>query len=192
MIQAQLLSVALILALFIKAWLVALRNSLTTCSSIETCPPQTVLYNTVVAIAGGWMLMFVILFVMWVVEVVIIGVLSQPILSKSYFDPNSLKLSVGLRVVLHSWLNWRLWVAIMLSMVATLVLSTVILKVLQWHMEDARTPPENKRLYVQRAVVSIYIFQLFSLIAFILYQFRLSYATTCKDHRCTWTVRKCR
>jgi hypothetical protein len=188
--NAHLFSVALLFIVFFRSWFVALRNSQTKCAESRVCDTITVMGDITFALLSGWGLMFGIIFFMWFVEVVVVGIILTPLKPKkarmdasgvSDLNPLNMltnkehrkelmRVSLGMRVIVSWMSDARLSIAIVLAIVASAAFSFVIMTIIGWHADDLKLAGVKRNTLYQRGIVAVYIFQLFAMIAFLVYQ----------------------
>lgn len=206
--NAHLFSVALLFIVFFRSWFVALRNSQTKCAESSVCDTVTVMGDITLALLSGWVLMFGIIFFMWFVEVIVVGIILTPLKPKKAratldalgnledFNPLNmigntahikelLRVSLGMRVIVSWMSDSRLSIAIVLAILASAAFSFVVMTIIGWHADDLKLTGKKRNTLFQRGVVAVYIFQLFAMIAFLVYQLWIgSSMETSSAHRC--------
>jgi len=197
--SALLFSVFVMLVVFLRSWFVALRDSQTNCSQNRVCDTISIFYDLMVAVLSGWMLMFGIIFFMWFVEIVVVGIILKPLGPKkrpksmlkkllnfatSKSAGGALTLSLGMRVVVAWMMDWRLWASIVFAIMSSAMFAFVVLAIIGWHADDLMLPEKERNMLNQRGVVAIYIFQLFAVFSFVIYQLWIGASTA--------PVRSCR
>jgi len=191
--NAHLFSVALLFIVFFRSWFVALRNSQTKCAESRVCDTTTVMGDITLALLSGWVLMFGIIFFMWFVEVIVVGIILTPLKPKKArattnaltnlddWNPINLlgnkehikellRVSLGMRVIVSWMSDPRLSIAIVLAILASAAFSFVVMTIIGWHADDLKLTGKKRNTLYQRGVVAVYIFQLFAMIAFLVYQ----------------------
>lgn len=189
--NATLLSITIVLFVFVRSWFVAMYGTLERCESVHTCEAQTVLIDTVLAFVYGVMSLSVVFAVMWFVEVIIVGVLSKPIHGNDDDDKSIdvFKMSEGIRVLLLWVFNWRLLMAIALALFTTAVLAQAILTIIRWYIEANPQLSQTQRTrMLRRGISAIYIYSLFAVLSFVLYQLWISFS---EDSNSEVVIRRC-
>ena len=180
--NAHLFSVTLLIAVFLRSWLFGLRRSITNCAESQSLGTDVFSIGKDIAwaVISGFAIMLCILFFMFFVEVIILGVIRQPI--EFPFLPKLHGPSIGMRII-ASWVtDWRLCAAIMLAAGSSVLFSSVVLQVVGWNADDLGMPPPERTALFQRTIVAIYVFLLFAMILFLVYQLWLSSAAVCKKN----------
>jgi uncharacterized membrane protein YvlD (DUF360 family) len=180
--NAHLFSVAVLFAVFFRSWLVALRKSQTSCAEARVCGPVSIVLDISIALFSGWGLMFACMFFMWFVEVIVVGIISIPIkpleaVSWMTTHDRILTVSLGLRVLVSWMTDWRLSASILLSAFSSAMFAYVVITVINWHADDLKLPASKRNTLMQRGIVAIYIYTLFSMFGFLIYQVWIGSAT---------------
>jgi hypothetical protein len=127
----------ILITVFFRCWLTALRDSVTECTS-STCDVWGgVGKHMAHALLASWTWLIAIVFIMWSVEVIVVGMIRAG--PPDHATTNPWWVSPGLRVFL-SWMNWRILAAMTLSFVTAFLFATLVITVTRWHIDDAKLP----------------------------------------------------
>ena len=173
--NALLLSIMIVALIFTRSWLGAYQTALSRCETVESCNLNFMVVDLLLAILKGIAGLGLILFFMWFVEVVIIGVLAAPADGPS-FSIDLLQMSHGFRVLI-SWISdWHMIAAIACALMYIATIGPTVTLLTKWYAEKKRMGPNESRAMMKRGITTVYIFSLFCILMFIGYQLWINYA----------------